>query len=109
VLRRIRVAGILVAAVALLYVWSGVLPAVLYLDSIRRMMEAHGKTLAVSAAALSALAQTGFSVKYGARFLKRTIDEKVKMPVTLKWRESDHFLVEEVGGEPVVITQTVPV
>jgi ATP-dependent Clp protease ATP-binding subunit ClpA len=83
--------------------------AELYLGSIRRMMEAHGKTLAVSGAALSALAQTGFSVKYGARFLKRTIDEKVKMPVTLKWKESDHFLVEEAGGEPVVITQTVPV
>jgi ATP-dependent Clp protease ATP-binding subunit ClpA len=81
----------------------------LYLDAIRRMMEAHGKTLEVSGAALSALAQTGFSVKYGARFLKRTIDEKVKMPVTLKWKESDRFLVEEVGGEPVVITQAVPV
>jgi len=81
----------------------------LYLDAIRRMMEAHGKTLSVSGAALSALSQTGFSVKYGARFLKRTIDEKVKMPVTLKWKESDRFLVEEVGGEPVVITQAVPV
>jgi ATP-dependent Clp protease ATP-binding subunit ClpA len=81
----------------------------LYLDSIRRMMEAHGKTLAVSGAALSALAQTGFSVKYGARFLKRTIDEKVKMPVTLKWKESNHFLVEEVGGDPVVLAQAVPV
>jgi ATP-dependent Clp protease ATP-binding subunit ClpA len=82
--------------------------AELYLEAIRRMMAAHGKTLAVSGAALSALAQTGFSVKYGARFLKRTIDEKVKMPVTLKWKESDHFLVEEAGGEAVVITQTVP-
>jgi ATP-dependent Clp protease ATP-binding subunit ClpA len=83
--------------------------AELYLDSIRRMMEAHKKTLTVSAAALSALAQTGFSVKYGARFLKRTIDEKVKMPVTLQWRAGDHFLVEEVGGELAVITQAVPV
>ena len=82
--------------------------AELYLDAIRRMMAAHGKTLAVSGGALSALAQTGFSVKYGARFLKRTIDEKVKMPVTLRWKESDHFLVEEAGGEAVVITHTVP-
>ena len=31
------------------------------------------------------------------------------MPVTLKWKESDHFLVEEAGGDPVVITQAVPV
>lgn len=81
----------------------------IYLDSIRKTMAAHGKTLVVSDAALSAIARAGFSVKYGARFLKRGIDEKVKVPVTLKWKESDHFLVEEVDGEPVVITQKVPV
>jgi ATP-dependent Clp protease ATP-binding subunit ClpA len=83
--------------------------AALYLDSIGKMMAAHGKTLVYTEAALSALSRAGFSVKYGARFLKRGIDEKVKMPVTLKWRESDHFLVDEAGGEPVVITQKVPV
>ncbi len=83
--------------------------AAIYLDSIRKMMGSHGKTLVVSDAALSSLARTGFSVKYGARFLKRGIDEKVKMPVTLHWKESDHFLVEEVGGEAVVVTQKVPV
>jgi ATP-dependent Clp protease ATP-binding subunit ClpA len=72
-------------------------------------MAAHGKTLVVSDAAVTVLARTGFSVKYGARFLKRAIDEKVKVPVTLKWKESDHFLVEEVDGEPVLITQKVAV
>ncbi|MBI5904695.1 MAG: ATP-dependent Clp protease ATP-binding subunit, partial [Deltaproteobacteria bacterium] len=81
----------------------------IYLDSIGRTMATHGKTLVVSDAALSALARAGFSVKYGARFLKRGIDEKVKMPVTLHWKESDHFLVEEVGGEVAVISQKVPV
>ncbi len=83
--------------------------AAIYLDQIGRMMSVHGKTLVVSDAALSSLARAGFSVKYGARFLKRGIDEKVKMPVTLKWKESDHFLVEEVDGGTVVITQKVPV
>ncbi|MBP2676560.1 MAG: ATPase with chaperone activity, ATP-binding subunit, partial [Deltaproteobacteria bacterium] len=83
--------------------------ATIYLESIRKMMAVHGKTLDVSDAALSALARTGFSVKYGARFLKRGIDEKVKMPVTLHWKESDHFFVEEIGGEPVVITQRMTV
>jgi ATP-dependent Clp protease ATP-binding subunit ClpA len=79
--------------------------AELYIDTIRKRMAAHGKTLVVSDAAVVALARAGFSVKYGARFLKRAIDEKVKVPVTLKWKESDHFLVEEVDGEPVLITQ----
>ncbi len=83
--------------------------AAIYLDQIAKMMSAHGKSLVVSDAALSALARTGFSVKYGARFLKRGIDEKVKMPVTLKWKETDQFLVDEVDGEPVVITQKVTV
>jgi len=83
--------------------------AELYIDTIRKRMAAHGKTLAVSDAAVAALARAGFSVKYGARFLKRGIDEKVKVPVTLKWKESDHFLVEEVGGEVVLITQKVAV
>ncbi|MGE5247099.1 MAG: AAA family ATPase, partial [Verrucomicrobiota bacterium] len=83
--------------------------AAIYLDQIGKMMSAHGKSLVVSDAALSALARTGFSVKYGARFLKRGIDEKVKMPVTLKWKETDQFLVDEVDGEPVVITQKVTV
>ncbi|MGZ9197059.1 MAG: hypothetical protein ACXW4I_11615, partial [Candidatus Deferrimicrobiaceae bacterium] len=72
-------------------------------------MATHGKTLVVSDAAVTALARAGFSVKYGARFLKRAIDEKVKVPVTLKWKESDHFLVEEVDGEVVLITQKVGV
>jgi len=66
-------------------------------------------TVVVSDAAVAALARAGFSVKYGARFLKRAIDEKVKVPVTLKWKESDHFLVEEVDGEVVLITQKVGV
>lgn len=83
--------------------------AALYLDRIRDTMAGHGKTVEVSDAALSAMARAGFSVKYGARFLKRFIDEKVKMPITLRWKESDRFHVEEIGGEVAVITQKVPV
>ena len=81
--------------------------AVIYLESIRAAMAALGKTLAFSEASLNVLAGTGFSVKYGARFLKRFIDEKVKMPITLRWRESDRFLVDEEGGEVVVIAEGV--
>jgi ATP-dependent Clp protease ATP-binding subunit ClpA len=80
----------------------------LYIDRIRATMSGYGKTLDVSDTALSALARAGFSLKYGARFLKRFIDDKVKMPITLRWKESDRFFVEEVGGEVAVITQKVP-
>jgi len=82
--------------------------AALYLDTIRRQMAQHGKHLEVTDAALAVLAGAGFSIKYGARFLKRTIDDKVKMPVTLRWKESSHFLVDACGNDIVVTTQGVP-
>ncbi|HEY5766143.1 MAG TPA: hypothetical protein VIS30_08920, partial [Candidatus Deferrimicrobiaceae bacterium] len=79
----------------------------IYLAAIRKTMAAAGKTLAVSDAALGLLSQSGYSVKYGARFLKRHIDEKVKMPITLQWKDSDHFFVDGKDGEVVVTTQGV--
>ncbi|HEU5360630.1 MAG TPA: ATP-dependent Clp protease ATP-binding subunit [Candidatus Deferrimicrobiaceae bacterium] len=81
--------------------------ASIYLESIRRTMAVSGKKLLFSDASLEALSRTGFSVKYGARFLKRHIDEKVKMPITLRWKESDRFFVEAEGGEVVVIPEGV--
>jgi ATP-dependent Clp protease ATP-binding subunit ClpC len=83
--------------------------AEIYLESVRKTMAAAGKTLHFSDASLNALSSTGFSVKFGARFLKRHIDEKVKMPITLKWKESDRFFVEEEDGEVVVIAEGVPI
>jgi ATP-dependent Clp protease ATP-binding subunit ClpA len=80
----------------------------IYLGALRKTMAAHGKTLDFTEGALAVLARTGFSVKYGARFLKRHIDEKVKMPITLRWKESDHFYVDELNGEVAVITERVP-
>ncbi len=79
----------------------------IYLGALRRTMASHGKTLDFTEAALAVLARTGFSVKYGARFLKRHIDEKVKMPITLRWKETDHFYLDEVNGEVAVITERV--
>jgi ATP-dependent Clp protease ATP-binding subunit ClpA len=83
--------------------------ASLYMGRIQATMAGQGKSVEASEAALAAMARSGFSVKYGARFLKRFIDEKVKMPITLSWKESDRFFVEEVGGEVVVVTSRVPV
>ena len=38
--------------------------------------------------------EIGFSLKYGARFLKRRIDERVKIPITLHWKEGRKFQVD---------------
>ncbi|MFQ3639709.1 MAG: ATP-dependent Clp protease ATP-binding subunit, partial [Chloracidobacterium sp.] len=59
--------------------------AVLYLKKIERQMAKFGKSMQVTEAAIDQLVQQGFSPAYGARFLKRTIDEKVKLPITLQW------------------------
>lgn len=76
--------------------------AMIYLNNIKRHMEENGKTLEISDAAMDALVDTGYSPKYGARFLKRNIDERIKVPITLQWKEGSRFSIEAVGDEIVV-------
>lgn len=74
----------------------------MYLEKIREHMHGYGKQLTVTEQAREELVDKGYSQKYGARFLKRHVDEKVKVPITLKWKESDHFKVDVSDGEIVV-------
>jgi ATP-dependent Clp protease ATP-binding subunit ClpA len=67
---------------------------VMYLDRIREHIESYSKHMAGSDRAIDALVEKGYNQKYGARFLKRHIDEKVKVPVTLKWKEGDLFRID---------------
>lgn len=73
--------------------------ALLYLRSTRKQMEQQGKMLRISEAAIDKVVELGFSPAYGARFLKRTIDEKVKLPITNLWKAFNHFVVDIVEGE----------
>jgi ATP-dependent Clp protease ATP-binding subunit ClpC len=70
-----------------------------YLVGIQKHLESQGKSFHFSGPALQTLAEVGFSLKYGARFLKRRVDEQVKIPVTLHWNEASHFQLELVEGE----------
>lgn len=76
--------------------------AKLYLDKLRRQMERQGKSVEVSEAALNLLTEKGYNTAYGARFLKRHIDEKVKLPITSMWKSASNFLVDVEDGETVV-------
>ena len=69
-----------------------------YLAGIHGSLTTYGKSLQFSEAALKILAENGFSLKYGARFLKRRIDEQVKIPITLHWQESSRFTIEAREG-----------
>lgn len=74
----------------------------IYLGRLKRKMEAQGKVVEISDAALDLLTEKGFSPAYGARFLKRHIDQKVKLPITNEWKLGRSFTVEAVEGEIVV-------
>jgi ATP-dependent Clp protease ATP-binding subunit ClpA len=73
--------------------------AEIYLNKLRKQMERQGKQVDVTSAAVDRLTEKGFSPTYGARFLKRHIDEKVKLPITTMWKGASRFLVDMEDGE----------
>jgi ATP-dependent Clp protease ATP-binding subunit ClpC len=74
----------------------------LYLNKLQRQMQRQGKEVMVTDEALNLLTEKGFNTAYGARFLKRHIDEKVKLPLTAMWKSAANFAVEVEAGEVVV-------
>ncbi len=73
--------------------------AKMYLDRINQQMKPMGKLMSITEEAVDYLVEVGFNPIYGARFLKRTIDERVKIPLTLKWKEGNEFIVDVKDGE----------
>ncbi len=71
----------------------------LYIAKIRRHMERQGKVVEVTQNALDLLTENGYNPAYGARFLKRHIDQKVKLPITNEWKAASKFVVDAVDGE----------
>jgi len=57
-------------------------------------MSKDGKKLIFDERCLDFFAKEGYSLKYGARFLKRKIDELVKIPITLNWNRSKRFVID---------------
>jgi ATP-dependent Clp protease ATP-binding subunit ClpA len=74
----------------------------LYIAKLQRNMERQGKTVEVTDAAIDLLTEKGFSPAYGARFLKRHIDQKVKLPITNEWKTAMRFIVDADKGELIV-------
>ncbi|OGL44869.1 MAG: hypothetical protein A2W05_03240 [Candidatus Schekmanbacteria bacterium RBG_16_38_10] len=64
-----------------------------YLEKINEFLTTQGKEMIVDEKAVETLARIGFNLKYGARFLKRTIDEKIKIPITINWKNGTKFFV----------------
>ena len=47
--------------------------------------------MTVEPEALEALVTEGYSLAYGARFLKRVIDDRIKLPLSQQWKEANNF------------------
>jgi len=46
--------------------------------------------------------QDGYNLAFGARFLKRVIDDRVKLPISQRWKEGSHCHVKAVDGRVTV-------
>ena len=56
----------------------------------------------VSDEALELVVTNGYSMAFGARFLKRYIDEQIKLPISARWKDGTHFDVKAADGQLVV-------
>ncbi|MDQ3748656.1 MAG: ATP-dependent Clp protease ATP-binding subunit, partial [Acidobacteriota bacterium] len=74
----------------------------LYLNKLKRNMERQGKVFDITETAIDLLTEKGYSQTYGARFLKRHIDQKIKLPITNQWKTAARFSVDAEEGEIVI-------
>ena len=72
-----------------------------YLAQITTTLARTGKTLDVEDDALDVIATQGYSPAAGGRFLKRFIDKRIKLPISLDWHDASHFTVRVHDGEVV--------
>jgi len=83
-----------------------------YLDSVKMTLMKSGKTIEVTDEALEMVVVRGYSMAYGARFLKRFIDEQIKLPISAQWKAGTHFDVKvkdgELAVEPAVAKMSTP-
>ncbi len=65
--------------------------ALKYLGQVKATLARHGKTLTVEPQALENIVHQGYTPTNGARFLKRVIDDVIKLPISLCWKDVIHF------------------
>jgi len=73
-----------------------------HLSDLTATLARSDRKLEIDEDALELLVRQGYSLAYGARFLKRAIDERIKLPISARWKDSSHFHVVARDGELVV-------
>ncbi|HSL22105.1 MAG TPA: ATP-dependent Clp protease ATP-binding subunit, partial [Vicinamibacterales bacterium] len=69
---------------------------------VTRTLEESGRRLVVEPEALEQMVKEGYSLAFGARFLKRFIEEKLKLPISQGWHGGPEFRVSCRDGAIVV-------
>jgi ATP-dependent Clp protease ATP-binding subunit ClpA len=69
-----------------------------YLARLEATLRDRRRTLTIEDDALESIVQEGHSLAYGARFLKRVMDDRIKLPISERWTEGTHFNVRLVDG-----------
>ena len=76
------------------------------LKTLAATLERSGRSLEVASEALERLVDEGYSLAYGARFLKRLIEERVKLPISQQWHAGPAYKVAIEEGKVVVTAAT---
>ncbi len=77
-----------------------------HVERVAETIKARRKTVQLGSEVVRALASEGYSLEYGARFLKRVVDRRIRLPISLRWDEGTNFVVRVVDGEPIVDVET---
>jgi ATP-dependent Clp protease ATP-binding subunit ClpC len=80
--------------------------AQVHLERIVATSKARGKQVEMTPEAVESIVREGYSLAYGARFLKRVIDETVKIPLSQIWSSAERFRVTVVADRVVVEPQS---
>jgi ATP-dependent Clp protease ATP-binding subunit ClpA len=76
--------------------------AVKYIDEVTGTLKRWNKTLTLEPEALEKIVTDGYSLAYGARFLKRIIDDRIKLPLSQRWKEANSFRATVRDGQVVL-------
>jgi ATP-dependent Clp protease ATP-binding subunit ClpC len=69
------------------------------IGKIQRSLKKANRTLTVTPDALEQIVTDGYSLAYGARFLKRVIETRIKLPISQRWTEGEEYVAEVHDGQ----------
>ncbi len=69
------------------------------IEKVQQALAKARKSLTVTPEAVEQLVSDGYSLAYGARFLKRMIESKIKLPISQRWAEGGGFTATVRDGK----------